>query len=92
MLAEAASKLKAGDGPSNALPAPIPVPSLSASTPADLRLKGVVEATAFEDEDTCSGLVLKRKKGFRCRCPIPIGLRGSYVLFPREPPECLFPS
>jgi len=58
MLAEAASKLKACAGPSKALPTPTP-----ASAPADLRWKGVVEAAASEDEDTCTGLVFKRKRG-----------------------------
>jgi len=59
MLAEAASKLKASVDPSEALPAP----SFSAPAPAYLRQKGMVEATASEDEDTCTGLVFKRKRG-----------------------------
>jgi len=69
MLVEAASKLKAGAGPSDAnaaAPADGPIAVISApnpyaTAPTDLRQKGVVEATASEDEDTCSGLVFKKK-------------------------------
>jgi len=63
MLAEVAFKRKAGVGLSvDAPPALISAPSPSAPAPVDLRQKGVIEATAFEDEDTCSGLVFKRKR------------------------------
>jgi len=71
MLTEVASKRKAGAGPSDAdastpidgPPTTTSTPSPSAPAPVDLRQNGIVEATASEDEDTCSGLVFKRKKG-----------------------------
>jgi len=51
-----ATQMKATPGPSTA--------GLSAPPPIDQRLKGVVEVAKvapFEDEDTCSGLIFKRK-------------------------------
>jgi len=69
MIAEVASR-KAGAGPSDvdasALvdgpPTTTSAPSPSASALADHRQKGIVEATASEDEDTYFGLVFKRKQ------------------------------
>jgi len=89
MLAEATSKLKAGVGLSDAKAAapvdapstPIPTPSPSAPAPADLRLKGVVKATAPEDEDTCFGLVFKRKKGADAAVPAQSASDGRASFF-----------
>jgi len=85
MLAEAASKLKASAGPSGAnVAAPavvIPAPTPSAPAPANLRQKGMVEATASEDEDICSGLVFKRK----------MGVDGCVPSFRENPPSASSP-
>jgi len=69
-LAEMALRRKATPDPSDAsasasadaLTAAISAPSPSAPALLDHRKKGVVEATASEDEDTCSGLVFKMKR------------------------------
>jgi len=81
MLVEAASRLKAGVGPSDAPLAPIPIPSASAPAPTDLRLKGVVEATASKEENTCSGLVFKRKRGVDAVVPAQSGSEGRASSF-----------
>ena len=91
MLAEAASKLKNGVGPSNAPPAPTPATSPSASTPADLRQKGVVEATASEDEDTCTGLVFKRKRGVDVTVSAHSVSDGCAPSFRENPPSASSP-
>jgi len=65
MLAEVALRCKAALRPSDAnalAPADAPVVAIAAPSPSapalmDLRQMGVVEATASEDEETCSGLV-----------------------------------
>jgi len=63
-LVEVALQRNVAPGPSDA-DASTPVasaPGPSAPAPVDHRSKGVAEATASEDEDTCSGLVFKRKR------------------------------
>ena len=99
MLAEAASKLKAGAGPSDAntaapadaLAATIFAPNPYAPAPADLRQKGVVEAAASEDEDTCSGLVFKRKRGVDIAVPMLSTLDGCVPSFRENPPSAFSP-
>jgi len=58
-LAEVALQRKAAPGPSV-----VDAFTLVASAPApvDQRQKGVAEAATSEDEDTCSGLIFKRKR------------------------------
>jgi len=99
MLAEAASKRKAGAGPSDvdvATPANAPgtaitAPSPYAPTPMDLRQKGVVEATASEDEDTCSSLVFKRKRVVDVAVPAQSASDGRASFFRENSPKCIFP-
>jgi len=76
-LAEVALQHRAAPDPSDAdasAPADAPptttsAPNPSAPTPLDHRLKGTVEATASKDEDTCSGLVFKRKRSADVTAP-----------------------
>jgi len=90
MLVEAASKLKVGAGPSDAnvdLPvAIVSAPNPFSPAPADLRLKGVVEAAAFEDEDTCSGLIFKRKMGANAAVPTQSASDDRTSSFRENPP------
>ena len=99
MLAEAASKLKVGAGPSganaatptNAPTTVVSAPNPSASAPADLRQKGVVEAIASKDEDTCSGLVFKRKMGVDVVVPALSASDGGAPSFQENPPSASSP-
>jgi len=63
-LAEVAFRRKVAPDPSNvdaSAPADALVAAISASAPVDHRQKREVEATASKNEDTCSGIVFKRK-------------------------------
>ena len=60
-FAVVALQLRVAHGPSVAdASAPVTsTPGPSTPAPVDKRQKGIAEAAAFEDEDTCSGLVFK---------------------------------
>jgi len=68
-LAELASKRKAAlanvgtSTPEGTSPPATSAPISLKPAPIDQRQKRVVEATVSEDEDTCTGLVFKRKRG-----------------------------
>jgi len=93
MLAEAVSKLKVGVSPSSANvatlvhapPAPTPAPSPSTLALADLRQKGVVEVAASQDEDTCSSLVFKKKRGTDVAVPVLSASDGCAPSFREKP-------
>jgi len=81
-----AAQLKAALGPS--------APGPSAPAPVDQRLKWVAEVTevaASEDEDTCSGLVFKRKRKADAVVPVPSGLDGRAPSYREHPPSVSFP-
>jgi len=89
-LAVVALQLKAAPGPS---PDDASAPATSAPGPSapalvEQRQKGVTEAAASEDEDTCSGLVFKRKRKVDVAVPTNSGsddralLTGSTLLVP----------
>jgi len=80
-LAAVAAQLKAAPGP-------------FAPTPIDQRLKGVVEVTeaaASEDEDTCSGLIFKRKRKADVVVPAPLGSDGRAPSYKERPPSASSP-
>ena len=91
MLAKAASKLKTGASPSDTPLAPIPALNPSAPAHADLRLKGVVERTTSEDEDTCLGLVFNRKKGADATVLAQSVSEGRASSFRENPPSASSP-
>ena len=92
MLAEAASKLKVGVGPSDAPPAPILASMPFYTSPCGyLRQKGVVGATASKDKDTCSDLVFKRKKGVDAAVSAQSTSTGRTSSFRENPPSASFP-
>lgn len=66
-------------------------PSPYAPTPVDLRQKGVVEATASEDEDTCSSLVFKRKRVADVAVPAQSASDGCASSFKENPPSASSP-
>jgi len=86
-LAVVSLQLKAAPGPSTAdAPAPATsTPGPSAPTPIDQRQKGVAEAAASEDEDTCSGLVFKRKRKVDAAVPAASGLNDRAPSFREHP-------
>jgi len=66
----------------------------SAPAPVDQRQKGVaevIEAAATEDEDTCSGLVFKRKRKFDVAVHAPSGSNGRAPSYREHPPSASFP-
>jgi len=80
-LAIVAAQLKAAPGPS--------APGPSAPAPIDQRLKRVVvvaEVAASEDEDTCSGLVFKRKRKADAAVPAPSSSDGHTPSYREHPP------
>jgi len=99
MLAEGASKRKAGAGPSvaDALapvydpPAATFVPSPSAPAPVGQRKKGVVEATASKDKDTCTGLVYKRQRVANAVVPAHSASDDCAPSFRENPPSASSP-
>ena len=94
MLAEAAAKRKASVGPSDidvAAPAGVATVAIFAPSPTDLRQKGAIEATASGDEDTCSGLVFKRKKGADVAVPVHSASDGCASSFRENPPSASSP-
>jgi len=85
-LAVMAAQLKAAPGPSAAGP--------SSLAPIDQRLKGVAEvaeAAAFEDEDTYSGIVFKRKRKADAVVPAPSGSNGQAPSYREHPPSACSP-
>jgi len=99
MLAKAASKRKANSGPS-ATDAPTPidgppaatfVPSPSVPAPVGQKQKGVVEATASEDEDTCTGLVFKRQRVATTTVPALSASDDRTPSFRENPPSVYSP-
>ncbi|XP_068503759.1 uncharacterized protein [Phaseolus vulgaris] len=92
-LAEVALQRKAAPGPSDA---DASTPAASASSPfapalVDQRQKGVVEATASEDEDTCSGLVFKRKRKVDVAVPVNSASDDRAPSFREHPTSASFP-
>jgi len=81
-LAEIALKRKAAPGPSTA-DAPI--------HPVDQRQKGVAEATATEDEDTCLGLVFTRKRKVDVAVPTNLASDNRAPSFRENPPSASSP-
>ena len=67
--------------------------TLSPSAPAsvDHRQNGVVEATASEDEDTCSGLVFKRKRVVDVTAPTHLASDDRAPSFGENPPSVSSP-
>jgi len=92
-LAEVFLQHKAALGPStgDASTATASAPSPSALAPVDHRQKGVVEATAFEDDDTCSGLVFKRKRKGNVAVPANSASDDRAPSFRENPPSAYSP-
>jgi len=85
-LAVVAGQMKAAPGPS--------APGPSAPAPTDQRLKGVAEVAEVvpsEDEDTCSGLVYKRKRKVDVVVPALSGLDGQTPSYREHPPSASSP-
>jgi len=59
--------------------------------PIDHRQKGVVEAAASEDEDTCTCLVFKRKREADVVAPSHSASDGHAPYFRENPPSSSFP-
>ena len=92
-LAEVALQRKVAPGPSDAN-ASTPVASAlgpSAPAPVDHRQKGVAEAIASEDEDTCSGLVFKRKRKVDVALPTNSASDDRAPSFRENPPSASSP-
>jgi len=66
-------------------------PGPSTPTPVDQRQKGVVEATASEDEDTCSGLIFKRKRKVDVAIPVNSASDDRAPSFKEHPPSAFSP-
>ena len=69
-------------------------PGPSAPSLVDQRLKGVAEvteATDSEDEDTCSGLIFKRKRKADVVVPAPSGSKGQAHSYREHPPSTSSP-
>ena len=92
-LAEVALQRKAAPGPSDAdaPTAAANAPSPSTPAPVDHRQKGVVEATAFEDEETCSGIVFKRKRKADAAVPANLASGDRAPSFRENPPSAYSP-
>ena len=94
-LVEVALWRKAAPSPSNvdalAPVATIFAPSPYAPTLVDHRQKGVVEATASKDNDTCSGLIFKRKRAADVAIPAHSASDDSAPSFRENPPSASSP-
>jgi len=85
-LAVVEAQLKTASGPSVSGP--------SAPAPVDQRLKGVAEVTevaASKDEDTCSGLIFKRKRKADVVVLAPLGSEGQATPYREHPPNASSP-
>ena len=96
LLAKVALKRKAtpdvdASSPVDAPPAPISAPSPFAPAPMDPRQERVVEATASEDENTCSGLIFKRKRGIDVVVPAHSASDDRAPSFKENPPSASSP-
>jgi len=92
-LAAVALQLKVAPGPSTA-DASAPTtssPDLFAPTPVDQRQKGVVEAAASEDEDTCSDLAFKRKRKVDVAIPANLASDDRAPSYREHPPSVSSP-
>jgi len=92
-LAEVALQRKAAPG-SSAADAPTladNAPGPYAPVPVDHRQKGVVKAIAFEDEDTYSGIVFKRKRKADVAVPSPSHLDAHAPSYREHPSNTSFP-
>jgi len=88
-LAEVALQRKVAPGPydANASTTAGSTPGPSAPSPLDQRQKGVAEATSTKDEDTCSGLIFKRKRKVDVAVPANSTLDDRAPSFREHPPS-----
>jgi len=83
-----ALQLRVAPGPFAVATSP---PSPSAPVPVDQRQKGVVEVAASKDEDTCSGLVFKKKRKVDVVIPVTLGSDDRAPSFREHPPSASCP-